>query len=220
VFMKTNAALRATLLAATTVLGALGCASTSSSKPPMGVISDLSRVEGPAPFCEHKVPEQVCTLHHPELIPKFKAVNDWCPEHGVPESQCFQCHPDLTFEAFPQLKSGADVATVSKAGEDLADLKAAAAAGKVTVFDFYADWCAGCREIDLHMYKLLNARDDVALRKVNVVDWDTPVAKRHLQGVAGLPYVVVYSRSGAEVARIQGVKLEELDKAIAEAAKQ
>src|SRR5688572_27236466 len=131
---------------------ALACATTP--QPKMGVISDLSRVEGPAEFCEHKVPEQVCTRHHPELISKFKAVNDWCPEHAVPESQCFACHPDLTFEAIPRLKPEADVATLVRAGEDLPDLGAHAVAGKVTVFDFYADWCAACREVDLHVFKL------------------------------------------------------------------
>src|SRR5688572_15743049 len=146
---------------------ALACATTP--QPKMGVISDLSRVEGTAEFCEHKVPEQVCTRHHPELIPKFKAVNDWCPPHEVPESQCLICHPELTFEALPRLREGADLAILSKAGEDVGDLVAHAVPGKVTVFDFYADWCAGCREIDLHAYKLLNARTDLAVRKLNVV---------------------------------------------------
>ena len=194
---------------------ALAAACATPSKPAMGTISDLSRVEGPAPFCEHRVPEQVCTRHHPELIPKFKAVNDWCGEHGVPESQCFQCHPDLTFEALPKLSDQADVAVVVKAGEDVPDLRAVGAPGKVTVLDFYADWCASCREVDLHMYKVLNARSDVALRKLNVVDWDTPLAKRYLAGVEGLPFVIVLGRDGAEIRRIQGLKLGELDAAIA-----
>jgi thiol-disulfide isomerase/thioredoxin len=192
------------------------CATTQ--RPQMGVVSDLSRVEGPAPFCDHKVPEQVCTRHHPELVAKFKAVNDWCPEHGIPESQCFECHPDLTFEAMPKLNPEADVVMVAKAGEDVPDLRAVAAAGKVTVFDFFADWCAACREIDLHLYKQLNAGQTFAIRKLNVVDWDTPLAKRHLGQVKGLPFVIVYGRDGSEVARIEGLKLEALDKAIAEGA--
>ena len=191
----------------------------ATPKPAMGTISDLSRVDGPAQLCEHKVPEQVCTRHHPELVAKFKAVNDWCGEHGVPESQCFQCHPELTFEAVPKLGDGADLAFLSKAGEDVPDLRAAAAPSKVTVFDFYADWCASCREVDLHMFKMLNARTDVALRKLNVVDWDTPLAKRHLSGVEGLPFVIVYGRDGTEVRRIQGLKLSELDAAIADGSK-
>jgi thiol-disulfide isomerase/thioredoxin len=204
-------------VAAGAVSIAFACA--TAPKPTMGTISDLSRVEGPAPFCEHKVPEQVCTRHHPELIAKFKAVNDWCGEHGVPESQCFDCHPDLTFEALPQLKEDADLKVISTAGENVEDLRAAAVPQKVTVFDFYADWCAGCREIDLHMYKLLNARGDVALRKLNVVDWETPLAKRYLADVAGLPFVIVFGRDGTEVRRIQGVRLADLDAAIAEGAK-
>lgn len=194
----------------------IGCA--SQPKPQMGTISDLSRVEGPATLCEHRVPEQVCTRHHPELVAKFKAVNDWCPEHDVPESQCFACHPDLTFEAMPTLKPGADLAVLAKAGEDVGDLATHAVRGKVTVFDFYADWCAGCREIDLHAYKLLNSRDDVAVRKLNVVDWDTPLAKQQLNGVKGLPYVIVYGRDGKEVRTLQGVDLAALDAAIAEGA--
>ena len=197
----------------------LAAACATPPKPAMGVISDLSRVEGEAQFCEHKVPEQVCTRHHPELIAKFKAVNDWCGPHGVPESQCFECHPELTFAAFPKLNEQADLAHLSKAGEDVPDLRAASVPGKVTVFDFYADWCASCREIDLHMYKTLNARPDVALRKMNVVDWDTPLAKRYLSGVEGLPFVIVHGRDGAEVRRIQGLKLADLDAAIADGSK-
>jgi thiol-disulfide isomerase/thioredoxin len=201
------------------VVPCLAAACVTARNPTMGTISDLSRVEGPAAFCDHGVPEQVCTRHHPELIPKFKAVNDWCGEHGVPESQCFECHPELTFEALPKLDKGADLMVVAKAGEDVESLRTVAAPGKITVFDFYADWCAGCREIDVHMYKILNARSDVALRKLNVVDWDTPLAKRYLAGVSGLPFVIVYGRDGTEVRRIEGLKLSALDEAIAEAAK-
>jgi len=198
----------------------LAACATPASRPAMGKVSDLSRVDGPARFCEHRVPEQVCTIHHPELAARFQAVGDWCPEHGVPESQCFQCHPELTFEAIPPLPDRADVALVVRQGEDLPSLEEHAAAGRVTVFDFYADWCAACREVELHLAKRLNARGDadVAVRKLNVVDWDTPVAKRYLAGVKGLPYVVVYGRDGKKVRSIEGLDLPALDRAIAEGA--
>lgn len=203
-------------LSVVVILSMAACA--TAPKPRMGVISDLSRVEGPAEFCEHKVPEKVCTRHHPELEAKFKAVNDWCGEHGVPESQCFECHPNLTFEALPKLTEDADVVVLVKAGEDLPDLAAVAPKGKVTVFDFYADWCAACREIDLHVYKQLQTRQDLALRKLNVLDWETPLAKRYLGDVSGLPFVIVYGKDGKEVDRIQGFNLEKLDAAIAKGA--
>lgn len=197
-------------------LALLSLCCATKAPPKMGTISDLSRVEGPAIFCDHNVPEQVCTRHHPELISRFKAVNDWCPEHDVPESQCFACHPDLTFEALPKLREGADLSVLVKNGEAVGDLSQHAVPGKVTLFDFYADWCAGCREIDLHAYKLLNAREDVAVRKINVVDWDTAVAREHLTDVKGLPYVVVFGRDGQLVGNIQGVDLAAIDEAIAQ----
>ena len=203
-------------LAALSILLLAAC--TTAPKPAMGVVSDLSRVEANAPFCDHKVPEQVCTRHHPELAAKFKAVNDWCPEHDVPESQCFLCHPSLTFEALPTLRAGADLSVLSVAGEDIGELGRHAVAGKVTVFDFYADWCVGCREVELHAYKLLNGRDDLAVRKLNVVDWDTPLAKRHLAEVKGLPFVVVYGKDGKQVRSLQGVDLPGLDAAISQGA--
>ncbi|MCP3137217.1 TlpA family protein disulfide reductase [Pyxidicoccus xibeiensis] len=199
---------------------AAGCASSrpaAPSEPAHGQLSSLSVASRPdAEFCEHRVPNETCTRCNPHLVEKFKAARDWCGEHAVPESQCYECHPDLSFEPLPVLAEGADLKKLSEAGEDVPDLGAHAVRGKVTVFDFYADWCPPCRKVDAHMFGLLNGRSDVAYRKLNVVSWDTPVAKRHLGGVPNLPFVVVYGRDGREVARVQGLDLGALDKAIAE----
>lgn len=52
----------------------IGCASSNAPPPagtagtPHGKLSELSRVEGDIVLCEHKVPAQVCTKHHPELV--------------------------------------------------------------------------------------------------------------------------------------------------------
>jgi thiol-disulfide isomerase/thioredoxin len=198
----------------------LACAvlTTACASQKMGVVSDLSRVEGPAELCEHKVPEQVCVKHHPELAAKFKAVNDWCGPHDVAESQCFQCHPELTFEALPKVPESADYKVAVNDGSDVAHLSTLAAAGKVTVVDFFADWCVPCREIDLHLLKKLKAGETFAVRKLNVVDWDTPLAKRHLAEVKALPYLVVFDANGNEVKRLQGFDLAALDAALASGA--
>lgn len=115
-----------------------------------------------------------------------------------------------------ELPAEADVVRISTAGEAV-ELRAHLAAGKVTVVDFYAQWCQPCRKVDEHMKQVLTAQADVALRKVDVVDWDSAVAKQHLQGVPNLPYVVVFGRSGKQVAAISGLDLEALDAAIAKA---
>lgn len=167
--------------------------------------------------CPHKVPREVCTRCNPELVRKFKAAKDWCPEHSVPESQCFACHPDLTFDPVPAPPAGADLVELSKQGEEVPSLDPHAVKGKVTLFDFYAVWCAPCRKVDAHVFALLGKRSDMAVRKLNVVSWETPLAKRYLQDVPGLPYVVVYGKSGKRVAAVAGLDLGALDRAIAEA---
>lgn len=201
------------------VLLSTGCASSRSASPadaPHGQLSSLSVASTPgAELCEHRVPRETCTRCSPQLVEKFKAAKDWCGEHGVPESQCFTCHPDLSFEPLPALAGGADLRRLSEAGEDVPDLGAHAVKGKVTVFDFYAEWCVPCRQVDAHMYGVLNGRADVAYRKLNIVSWDTPVARRYLGGVPGLPFLIVYGKDGREVARVSGLELDALDKAIA-----
>ncbi len=196
------------------VLWLAACATPSPAA--MGTISDLSLVEGTPVLCDHKVPEVVCTRHHPDLVAKFKSVNDWCPEHDRPESQCLICHPDLTFEAMPKLPDSADVKWLARSGEDVPSLDAHAVAGKVTVFDFYADWCAPCKKVDRHVYGLLQGRTDLALRKLNVVSWETPLARRYLAGVPNLPHLVIFGRDGKQVKILSGFDLAALDAAIAE----
>ncbi|MFN7131239.1 MAG: thioredoxin family protein [Myxococcales bacterium] len=197
---------------------ALGCSASRAPSGGHGTISTLTAdASHDGTLCAHQVPASVCTQCHPELAGQFKKVNDWCGEHDRPESQCLLCHPDLSFEPLPKLREGADLVRLSHAGEDVPELAAHAAPGKVTVFDFYADWCAPCRKLDAHVYGLLNQRDDLAYRKLNVVSWDSPLAQRHMKNVERLPYVVVYDRHGRPFRAISGFDLDALNEAIVEA---
>ena len=193
-----------------------------AAAPPVkhGTITTLSAAStADAPRCQHKVPREVCTRCNPQLVGKFKAAKDWCVEHEVAESQCFECHPDLTFDPLPPLPAGADLVELSKEGEDVTSLEAHAVPGKVTLFDFYAVWCAPCRKIDAHVFALLGKRQDLALRKLNVVSWETPLAGRYLKDVPNLPYVVVYGKDDKRVDTVAGLDLPALDRAIAKAAR-
>lgn len=117
--------------------------------------------------------------------------------------------PEVEFPA------GLDVVQISEEGEAVA-IDDHRVPGKVTVFDFHAIWCGPCKKVDRHMLAVLRDHEDVALRKLNVVDWDSEVAKTYLRDVPNLPYVVVYGTDGEEVAKISGLKLDELDTAIRE----
>lgn len=120
----------------------------------------------------------------------------------------------LRFSDNPMIPEGADVRWISKRGEDVPSLEAFAVEGKVTLFDFYADWCAPCRDVDAHVFRLLERGAPIAVRKVNVSSWETPAAERHLADVAQLPYVIVYDVSGKQIAKISGLDLAALDRAI------
>jgi hypothetical protein len=55
----------------------------------------------------------------------------------------------------------------------------------------------------------------VAYRKLNLVSWETPLAKHYLQSVPSLPYVIVYGKDGKPAGKISGLNLADLDRAIA-----
>lgn len=117
---------------------------------------------------------------------------------------------------FPE---GSDVATVARDGEDIADLSPIVVPGKVTILDFSASWCGPCRKVDEHMVQLFSARKDLAYRRLDIGDWDTPLARHYLANVPKLPYVVVYDKRGKTIDRISGLDLGRLDKAIDEGTK-
>ena len=109
---------------------------------------------------------------------------------------------------------GADVVIVVNDGHDPGPIEPLVAPGKVTVIDFYAEWCPPCRDVDAHLYPIAEKRQDVAIRKINIVSWDTPVAEKRLGDVPQLPYLVIYGKNGAVVDRISGADLARLDRAL------
>ncbi|MEJ7734489.1 MAG: thioredoxin family protein [Polyangiaceae bacterium] len=113
--------------------------------------------------------------------------------------------------------TGADVKQVAMDGEDVPDLSVHLSPGKVTVVDFSAKWCEPCRELDKHVLGLLEKRSDLAYRKLDVGDWDTPLGARYLKGVKALPHVLVFDKAGKQVAAISGLDLAGLDAALAKA---
>lgn len=71
--------------------------------------------------------------------------------------------------------------------------------GKITLIDFYADWCAPCKQLSPYLEKLANSDKDVYLRKVNIVKWGTPVTKQF--SINSVPDVRVFDRYGRIVGR-------------------
>jgi thiol-disulfide isomerase/thioredoxin len=87
---------------------------------------------------------------------------------------------------------GGDVRTISK-GEPV-NLRDHLVPGKYTLFDYYADWCPPCRELEPRLEELARRHPNVAVRKIDIVDWSHPVAEQ--QGVHDLPYLRLYDPEG------------------------
>jgi thiol:disulfide interchange protein len=102
-------------------------------------------------------------------------------------------------------------------GEDVSDLGAHLAPGKVTVFDLFAPWCVACRDLEVDLYHRLTAGDGIAVRKANIMDWDSPLSRRYLSAVPSLPYVVVFNAAGQRVGDLSGYDADALDRLIRQA---
>lgn len=107
--------------------------------------------------------------------------------------------------------AGGDVRDAVVAGEALALLPVP---GKWTVFDFWAEWCEPCRDLDARLRSLAAEHPDVAIRRVNIVDSDSPIARREMHGATTIPRVrlidpegrVVWEESGPPAVLVDGIR--------------
>ncbi len=86
---------------------------------------------------------------------------------------------------------------VFSAGGQAIDINKVIVPGKVTIIDFYADWCGPCRAMSPYLEQLAKTDEDVFLRKIDIVDWSTPVVKQF--GLSSIPNVRVFNRRGQMV---------------------
>ncbi len=91
---------------------------------------------------------------------------------------------------------GADMMVVTMKGDAVGPLEKLRVPGKYTVLDFYADWCGPCHVVDKHLREVVTERKDVAVRKLNVVDFESRLARELGGELKSLPYVVVFDPTG------------------------
>ena len=83
---------------------------------------------------------------------------------------------------------------VFKDGGKLVNLQDVLVPGKITLIDFYADWCVPCKKISSYLERLAKKDPDVFLRKIDIVKWGTPVTMQY--GIRGIPDIRVFDRNG------------------------
>jgi len=83
--------------------------------------------------------------------------------------------------------------------------------GKITIVDFYADWCGPCRRISPVLEKIAEGNSDIALRKVNI-DKQRDLAKEY--NVTAIPRIIIYDKQGGEVDTVIGSDEQRVRKAV------
>jgi len=89
------------------------------------------------------------------------------------------------------------------------------ALGNVTVVDFYADWCGPCRQVSPSLEQMAKTDPQIVLRKIDIVDWHTPVVKQF--SIHSIPQINVYNRGGHLVGAVVGADIEGVKRYVAQA---
>ncbi len=114
---------------------------------------------------------------------------------------------------FSQMKAGGGVEVIK--GGDEVDVKKHLAAGKVTLIEFYAEWCGPCKMISPALEQLARTDPEVALCKIDIVNWQSVVTRQY--HINSIPCVVVFDRKGEMVGIMRGVDPETLSNYITKA---
>ena len=102
------------------------------------------------------------------------------------------------------------VQMISNGGQRV-NMKSITVPGKITVVDFYADWCGPCKVMGPKLEQIARADPDVKLCKIDVVNWNTPVVAQYK--IRSIPYVQVYDRNGTPIGS-GSARLNEIEKNI------
>lgn len=98
------------------------------------------------------------------------------------------------------------------------DIPSVVAQGKITIVDFYADWCGPCTVLETRLQHLMQGKKNIALRRVNIGKWDNAAAKQATELRAeALPYIRVYDAQGKFVTSVTGGMWDEVLAAIQKA---
>jgi thiol-disulfide isomerase/thioredoxin len=89
------------------------------------------------------------------------------------------------------------------------------ALGNVTVVDFYADWCGPCREVSPSLEQMAKSDPQIALRKIDIVNWNTAVVRQY--NIHSIPQVNIYNRVGHLIGTVVGADIEGVKRYVAQA---
>ncbi|MBL4624972.1 MAG: cation transporter [Flavobacteriales bacterium] len=105
-------------------------------------------------------------------------------------------------------KQGLDIEVIK--GGNKIKFKNHLTTGKITIFDFYADWCGPCRVFSPKLEHFIKDNPNVTLRKVDIVDWKSDLSKQLTKDykMPALPFVLIFDENGKLLGKVEGNHIE------------
>jgi thiol-disulfide isomerase/thioredoxin len=73
--------------------------------------------------------------------------------------------------------------------------------GKITIFDFYSDFCGPCVSVAPRLKELDKSRPDIVVKKIDInrpgkagIDWQSPLVSQY--DIKGVPFFMIYDKDG------------------------
>jgi copper chaperone CopZ len=103
-------------------------------------------------------------------------------------------------------------------GKSALDFNKVLAAGKITIVDYYAEWCGPCNVLESRLERYMVAHPNLAIRRADIGKWNNAAAAQatHL-GAEALPYIRVYNAHEKFVGAVTGGMWDEVLAAIEKA---
>lgn len=116
-------------------------------------------------------------------------------------------------------KKDLDIQTIK--GGNKINFKEHLSSGKITIFDFYADWCGPCRVFSPKVEHYIKQNPGVALRKVDVVDWKSALSKQLTNDykMPALPFTLIFDDKGNLLGKVEGNDIEKVNQIISQSKK-
>ncbi|MBL4656707.1 MAG: thioredoxin family protein [Flavobacteriales bacterium] len=168
-----------------------------------------------------------------EALLKMEGVKSNAVDYGIKTGKVLATN-EVTFQTFKVAVKGSNFEALSKyetlskpltkeerkeldivviKGGNKIKFKDHLAYGKITIFDFYADWCGPCRVFSPKVERLIKNNPNVALRKVDIVTWKSELSKQLIKDhlMPALPFIIIFDNRGKVIGKIAGNRIKHVE---------
>jgi len=136
--------------------------------------------------------EQDQPVHLAKLNPQFVAAADAVEKASAARAEADAAAIRARVAALKVEK----ITIISNGGEEV-NLLALLPSDKITIVDFYADWCGPCKQIAPRLEQSVKGDPEVVLIKIDIVNWGTPVVRQF--GIQSVPNLRVFGRTRTQI---------------------